>query len=121
MPIASISLKITQDVNDNPIRLDYDLVNLGVRVWFALFINDQKIYRFRTNNSGNLTGFQDSISALSNSLLALGGFSTIWTDSNNMPSSGTIAGTIIEVEDTFNDGIEEFPNIGTWTIEMRYD
>jgi len=120
--VASISFNTTYDVDGEPIRVDFDLVNMGVRVWYAIWINDVKADRFRTDNQGNVTGFQDPVPIeYINPLLAIGSFSTSWSDESRIPATGVVAGVAAVVEDTFGDGAIEFPNVGTWTIELRYD
>lgn len=122
MPAASISVIITKDINDKVIKIDYDLINVGKNQWFALWINDTKIKRFRTNNFGNLIGSQNTIPVeYIIPMLALGSFSTRWSDDTRIPSTGIIAGQTVIVEDSDNEGIEIVPNVGTWALDVRYD
>jgi hypothetical protein len=122
MAPASISFNTTYDVDGEPTRVDFNLVNMGVRVWYAIWVNGVKGDRFRTNNQGDVTGFQDPVpSEYINPLIAIGGFSTSWADETRIPPTGVVAGVTAVVEDSDNDGPTIVPNVGTWTIEVRYD
>lgn len=122
MAASSITITLTKDIDGNAIRFDYNLVNLGVRKWFAIYVNDINVARFKTNNSGGLVGFLEPVpSQFYNTLLALGSFSVDWGDETDIPSSGVICGQSVEVEDSDNEGPVLVPNVGTWAVDVRHD
>jgi hypothetical protein len=119
MAAATLSVVLARDDTGKAIRMDYSLTGLPARTWFAIFLNDIKIIRFRTDVNGERIGSLSSIPPEYQDILYfLGGFkATI----NNPPTSGVIIGQLEVVEDTFNDGVEEFPTTGTFSFELRYD
>lgn len=116
---AIIEVQILRDGNLDPTGIYYNLSGLPVRTWFGIYINGVRYNRFRTNNQGVLQGTLSPIpSEYFDYLISLGGFKNTIRDSNNLPTSGRIAGIADVVEDTDNEGL---PNIGSHEIDLRYD
>jgi hypothetical protein len=116
--LAKVNVKVLYDTSGVAETITYNIEGFPVRTWLGLYLNDVLITRFRTDNSGGLSGSVSIPSEYQDICYFIGGFSF---DVPNPPSSGTIMGQEIVVEDTFNDGVEEFPTTGTFSFDLRYD
>lgn len=117
---SSLDVTFTRDIDGKAIRMDYSLIGFPVRTWFAIFLNDVKTDRFRTNTSGEAVGYLEGIpSEYDIALTCVGDMSGMW---ENMPTSGVIFGQINEifVELDDDDG-ENQDRVGAWTLDVRFD
>ena len=126
---ASLDVWVTGNATGFPERVDFELINMLHQTWIAIWLYNNGTWintdRFRTNVQGDRIGFQDPVPEVYViPLLVFGSISASWGNVSYIPCCdiGTVIfGVNAIVEDTFGDGIIEFPNVGNWTLELRYD
>ncbi len=112
-----MDIVFTRDGTGKAIRMDYSLIGFPSNTWFAIFLNEIETDRIRTNVSGQLIGFLDSIPpAYDIALTCVGDIRVKWYDNSRMPSSGIVCGLENFIEDE-----EDATRDGAWSLELRYD
>lgn len=123
MAESTLDVRFERDGLGKVTRMNYSLIGFPSNTWFAIFLNDIKTDRIRTNVSGQIVGYLDSIPpAYDIALTCVGDFHAYWNDSNSLPQSGVVYGTknTIFVELVDDDG-ENQDRVGEWSLEVRYD
>lgn len=117
MVVSTLDVTFERDGTGKATRMDYSLIGFPSQTWFAIFLNEIKTDRFKTNVSGQIVGYLDAIpSEYDVALTCVGNFHAKWGDSNNLPQSGVVFGTESEIED-----IVDIARDGVWSLEVRYD
>lgn len=113
----------TRDETGKAIRIDYSLIGFPVNTWFAVFLNDVKVIRFKTDTLGEKVGYLDSIpSTYDIALTCVGNLHAQWDEASDFPISGVVFGskTTVFVELIDDDG-ENQDRVGDWSLDVRYD
>jgi hypothetical protein len=115
---ATLDITFTRDGTGKATRMDYSLIGFPGNIFFGIFLNEVKTDRIRTNVSGQIVGYLDSIPpAYDVALTCISDLHALWGDNNSLPSSGTVFGVRCVIPDDAEDPARE----GTWTLELRYD
>ena len=114
-----IDVRIFRDIDLIPTSIEYNIIGLKKNTWLGVFVNDIRVFRFRTNQNGEASGTISPVpTEYHNDLISLGDFINTIRLTTYVAESGVIAGISDVVEDTDNEGL---PNIGAHEINLRYD
>lgn len=119
---AEIRITLNKDVNDITESIDYYFSGLVPSVFIGIYIGDNLFFQTFTDSDGYSEGIVNTIPSIYHDHLRNIGGLSMKVKHIYMPTTGLIAKQEVIVEDTFNDGEEEFPDgsLGTHRIEVRY-
>ena len=118
--LTIIGVTTVYDKDEIPLSLSVNITDVAFNITLGLFINDTELGRFTVDESGDKLGYSIAIpEAQRKAFYSISGFDTKIRDKRTIAKSGVIGGTSCVVEDSFNDGSIEVPNVGTWALELR--